>query len=161
MMLLVSHVSANADDGPPCRGYRAKRQGVPIYREADRQSEVLGKLERSEEVCGLAETREFVSILWPRSPEVKAKVEEREASATPTPVTETAPSATPYAHAFVRTVDLWPPRGELDPNRNPLKEWWLMRQNGLVPDDPLGFFRSLLPFFGDSPQNAPSPGGKP
>ena len=49
----------------PCRAFRAKKQGVPVYREADRSSEVLGRLERSQPICGIAELKEFVTQIRP------------------------------------------------------------------------------------------------
>ena len=130
---------AEEASSPFCRSFRAKRQDVPVYREPNRASEVIGRIARSEEVCGLAEGKDFVSIRWDSAEKVDGVL----------------------PHAFVRTVDLWPPRGEPDPERGSLKEWWTLRQNGVVPDDPFAYFRGLLSFFGISPQNAPTPRGTP
>ena len=131
--------------GFACRAFRTKRHDVPVYREADRRSEVLAKLTRSTEVCGLAETRDFVTILWqPKTGELGAGVP----APTPPP-----PGDTP--HAYIRTVDLWPPRNEPSGGRTAVKDWWTFHQQGGVPDDPLFWLRPLISFFGFSQQNTP------
>ena len=129
---------------PTCRAFRSKANNVAVYREADRRSEVIGRLARSEAVCGIAETKEFVSILWVSAGNGE-KPEEK-------PVDQSV---------YVRVVDLWPPRRENSTAPMDAKQWWALRQNGDVPDDPFALIRSTLPFFGDSPQNGPGTGGPP
>lgn len=109
----------------PCRAFRAKKHGVPVYREADRRSEVLGRLERSQSICGIAELKDFVRVQWP-------EVEQ----------------------AYVRVVDVWPPKGEGMSKQFGPQEWWKMRREGIVPDDPFAIVRQI---FGISPDGSQAP----
>lgn len=129
--------------GVSCRIFRSKKAQVPVFAEADRRSEVVGRLSRSEEVCGMSETKDFVTVLWNRDEAADA------------------PPKKDVPRAFVRLVDVWHPKNEVAAQTNQAKEWWKMRQNGVVPDDPLFWLRPFLSFFGISKQDVPIPQAAP
>ena len=92
-----------------CSGqlYRAKRDNVPVYKQADAASEVVVKLGSAQRVCYVGEKKGFAVI--DRFPE--AQTEELTGS-------ETQISETGDRLAYVRTYDLWPPRGKSAAKKN-------------------------------------------
>jgi len=71
IVLLCSSI-ANAEQPPvsSCQGffYKAKRDGVPVYKEPDRGSEVVKVLTIGEKVCYIGEQGEFVIVDWSLTP---------------------------------------------------------------------------------------------
>ena len=116
-----------AEEPPPCVSYRAKRDGVPVYRQADKASGVLRTLALGEEVCYLGEEKGFAILDWQAFSH----------SSDTAPETATT-SKLPLA--FAALSDLWPPK---DSERMDLIDNLRAFLSGYVPDDVFGYLRAL------------------
>ncbi len=122
-----------------CTGllYKAKKDNVPVYYEADLSSGVLSRLSAGELVCYVGEQGEFAVLHW----------QEGEANSKDSKL------------AYARLVDLWPsnqtqqatqlsPFKQHPPNvLNTLKSYYYYVQSGGVPEDGLAPYRPLINIF--------------
>jgi hypothetical protein len=131
---------ASAPVAVECVGgfYRSKLDGVPVYADAATTSQVLTKLALGAEVCYLGERAGFAIVEWPL----------RTVKIVPVPESEKVISDPKLKIAFVRTVDLWEPRGSARKRRtgllSTLKDYYYYMRSGGVPDDGLAPYRPLL-----------------
>lgn len=118
--------------------YRSKIEGVPVYADAAKTSQVLAKLSLGAEVCYLGERESFAIVEWPLRTE----------KIIPLPEAEKADSDPQRKLAYVRLVDLWEPRDRARKRRtgllSTLKDYYYYMRSGGVPDDGLAPYRPLL-----------------
>ncbi len=103
-----------------CSFYRSKKADVPVYLEADTASGVLDRLKLGEEVCYVGERAEYAILDWSKQGIIRGA------------------AAPAKEQAYVRLVDLWPPREHRSSGWG-LSDWW-GRYGGAM-DDPLGGLR--------------------
>ena len=135
-----------------CTGllYKSKKEGVPVYQEADTTSLVIAHLSLGEEVCYVGEKDEFAILHWEKN---SASANEKEK----------------HTLAYARLVDLWAneryqklPQDETNQIPRPrnffqkIKSYYYYLRSGGVPEDGLVPYRPIIGPHGYSESSAGS-----
>lgn len=162
VFLIVAPAWANEELGSAeeqlvnCAFYRSKRDGVPVYRKADRSSRVLRKLELGEYICHIGARGEFAILDWTKQDLINKKSDAEEAVeagiAEKTVEEEPASSDSDEIDelAYVRLVDLWKDNRQRPSDLQPkdfisqAKEHLNSIGGSLAPDDVYGPLRPII-----------------
>jgi hypothetical protein len=130
-----------------CAVYRAKRDAVPVYNEADTASGTKAKLKLGERVCYIGEQLGFAVVDWSKQDLLNER-------------TKRIPREDEQQLAFVKLSDLWRPRsGEAESRSQDsfdlvekARLYLYYMRNGILTEDVLAPFRPFIYPFVSAPE---------
>lgn len=142
--------TAGAKQVSRCTGqlYRAKREGVPVYSETSKATQVIKKLKLGEKVCYVGEQNGFAILDWTR------EYGAADSTSVSAEDSNTITGNKKKQLAYARLTDLWEPRDKpvqpavtqygLVGLWNKAKTYFNYMRYGAVPEDGLAPYRPII-----------------